>query len=609
MSQEFAEYNLAKGAYASFDAITLKEFIKERLTETSIFTDQNYEGSNLAAITDIFAFAYHILLFYYNQTASESLFDQAELYENMNKIVKAIGYKPTGPRTSIVTFTASADNTLPINTYTIKRYSNVNINGYTYTFTKDATFEKTVSGEESLTDFAENNLVYQGSVIEYPDYTAIGEDNEIITLIFDSTEEQVSFIDFDNIDVYVQDASTGEWSQWEEVDTLFLSNSTDKVFDKRVNENGRYELKFGDNINGKGLQPGDVVSIFYLLSNGEEGVLDQNLLSQASSINQYNSTRFSEIDTYLYEEDLTFLTANLSPSLTLNNPIPSTNISTYEDVSSIKNLAPKLFTAQNRAVTISDYNSFIQKNFSNVLQSFKVVSNDSYLSQYVDYFYKIGLERPNDNTNVLTNQILYADACDFNNVYVFAVPKIGAILNETSPNSIPISQKNAIHSKLQDVKMITNEIVISDPIYMAFDLGVDIITAAPRLLSEIRDNVTLEIEVDPQSRVSKEDTKNLALSIIKDFFKVANNSLGQIIDLSSLTRPILSIEGINSINTNYTYKDKQYTTPGFSFVIWNPQYPEDDITITTQTTPLPYFKFPFLYEESKLSSKVKVISK
>jgi hypothetical protein len=607
MSQEFAEYNLAKGAYASFDAITLKEFIKERLTETSIFTDQNYEGSNLAAITDIFAFAYHILLFYYNQTASESIFDQSELYENMNKIVKAVGYKPTGPRTSAVTFTAAGDDTLPINTYTIKRYSSINFNGFTYTFTKDATFEKTLSGAETLSDFAENNLIYQGTIVEYPDYTAIGEDNEVLTIIFDSTEEDAKFIDFDNIDVYVENASTGEWSQWEEVDSLFLSKSTDKVFDKRVNENGRYELKFGNNINGKRLSPGDIVSVFYLLSDGDIAILDQNLLSQASSITEYRTTKFDTLQDYIYDSDLTFLSPNLSQTISIDNPIQSTLTSTYEDVDSIKSLAPKLFTAQNRAVSITDYNAFIEKKFNNILQSFKVVSNETYLGGYMNYFYDIGLSRPNENTNVLTNQVLYADACDFNNVYIFAVPKVGAILDETTPNAIPVSQKNAIHSQLQDVKMITNEIVISDPIYTAFDFGVDIATNEPRTLSKIRDGVKIEIEIDSQSRISKEAIKNSAITVIKDFFKVSNNSLGQLVDLSILSRTVLSIEGVISISTKYTHNDKVYTVPGFSFVTWNPQYPEEDIAITTQTISLPYFKFPFLFEESNLSLKIDII--
>jgi hypothetical protein len=93
----------------AFDATTLKDFIIQRLNENEKFTDQNYEGSNLAAIIDIIAYSYHVLLFYLNNTASEVDFNQATLYENMNRIVKLIGYKPTGQQTSVVPINAIAE--------------------------------------------------------------------------------------------------------------------------------------------------------------------------------------------------------------------------------------------------------------------------------------------------------------------------------------------------------------------------------------------------------------------------------------------------------------------------------------------------------------------
>ena len=165
MDQNLLEYNLPVNAYATFDAVSLKELIKERLTENSLFTDQNFEGSNLAALADIFAFAYHILIFYYNQTASEALFDQAELYENMNKIVKAIGYKPSGPRTSVLGFTAEGTSDLPVGAYTIKRYSNTVINGATFSFADDVSFDKTVAGNEYLDTLSENALYIKERIL------------------------------------------------------------------------------------------------------------------------------------------------------------------------------------------------------------------------------------------------------------------------------------------------------------------------------------------------------------------------------------------------------------------------------------------------------------
>lgn len=93
---ELTDFTLPKDAYATFDAVSLKALIKERLNANTAFTDQNFEGSNMSALIDVVAYSYHVLLFYLNQTATESMFSEAELYENMNRIVRTLDYKPVG---------------------------------------------------------------------------------------------------------------------------------------------------------------------------------------------------------------------------------------------------------------------------------------------------------------------------------------------------------------------------------------------------------------------------------------------------------------------------------------------------------------------------------
>ena len=104
------EYNLPQNAYANFDATSLKAFMVSQLNNNQTFTDQNYEGSNISTILGILSYYTHVLLFYLNQTSSEGSFSQASIYENMNRIVKLIDYKPTGKQTSLVSvnFVASA---------------------------------------------------------------------------------------------------------------------------------------------------------------------------------------------------------------------------------------------------------------------------------------------------------------------------------------------------------------------------------------------------------------------------------------------------------------------------------------------------------------------
>ena len=48
MSKEnLTDFTLSKKSYASFDALTLKQLLKDRLNEEGVFTDQIFEGSNI----------------------------------------------------------------------------------------------------------------------------------------------------------------------------------------------------------------------------------------------------------------------------------------------------------------------------------------------------------------------------------------------------------------------------------------------------------------------------------------------------------------------------------------------------------------------------------
>ena len=165
MSEKFTEFNLSTDSYAAFDAVSLKNLIKRRLTEKNIFTDHIFEGSNLSSIIDIIAYSYHTLLFYLNRTSSESIFTEAQLYENINRIVKLLNYNPVGYKTSVLTFEAKG-NMVP-GTYTIPRYSLVDIGGIKYSINSDITFTKNTSIEEEIESIGLNHLLYQGTFEEY----------------------------------------------------------------------------------------------------------------------------------------------------------------------------------------------------------------------------------------------------------------------------------------------------------------------------------------------------------------------------------------------------------------------------------------------------------
>ena len=288
-------------------------------------------------------------------------------------------------------------------------------------------------------------------------------------------------------------------------------------------------------------------------------------------------------------------------NLTLSNPVNSTTLTTEETAQQIRENASKSFSSQLRLVTGEDYEFYIKKNLANIVNSIKVVDNKEYINGYIQYFYDICVD-PNKVNRVILNQVNFADACDFNNVNVFAVPKFTLTDDGAYPPFLSNSFKNLIISTTQDRKMISNDVVPRDPIYMAFGLG---ISNAENLSLDIIDNTKLYMVREINNKISKTTLASKAAAIIRKYFLPENNALGQPIKISDMAGELLSIEGIKRI---YTKNESTGTIfNGISFLSYNPQYPESDIEIVNQDTTLPYFKFPYYINNQTVGNNITVI--
>ena len=604
IENEFLDFELPQNAYVAFDAVSLKEYIVNRLNENEKFTDQNFDGSNLAAIIDIIAYSYHVLLFYLNNTAAEANFDQATLYENMNKIVKLIGYKPAGKQTSIVPINTVAAATMPTGNYTIRKYSYFLTDSIQYNFLDDYSFNKTTSGVEKIKTLDDTVVLYQGAIKEYPDYSAQGEDFEVVPIvvknIIDTDAEK--FIADNTIDVHVKEVSSSTYYEYKEVDSLYLSSSNDRVYERRLNENGFYEIKFGNGVFGKKLSEGDIVSVTYIQSDNKAGVISKNTIN-GNKLYVYDSVRQRQIfnDTFSNKDETSFINISNSSFITFNNSQNSTSLAEEETVEQIRLNAPKEFASQLRLVTESDYEAYVEKNLANVVNSVTVVNNDSYINEYIKYFYDICVD-PNKVNRVLINQINFADACDFNNVNVFCVPKFVPTSDGYYPPYLSESFKNLLVDTAGERKMVSNTVVPRDPIYMGFGIGY---TDSPTLSLDILNNSYLYIVRNTKNAINKDTIAARVGAIITAFFEPKNNKLGQQLSFSSLMNDILSIEGVRRAYTKNESTGSTIET--ISFLSFNPVYETSDISIVNQDITLPYFKFPYLYSPFSISSRIKVI--
>jgi hypothetical protein len=525
------------------------------------------------------------------------MFSQTNLYENMNRIVNLVGYKPTGKQTSLLSVDAIASGDLPIGSYKLRKYSYFLIDRIQYTILDDLIFEKTREGTEEIQSINNNLILYQGTVKEYPIYTAEGLDYESFPIVVDNIVDDKKFIAANSISVFVKETETDKWFEYSDTQNLYLSSDSDRIYDLRLNENGHYEIKFGNGIFGKKLREGDDVAVFYLISDGEKGIVSRNSINGKKLFN-YNSQSFLEIYNGVFDTGTVSIDISNKTSLTFTNRLPSSPISDAETVDEIRKNVPILNNANIRLVSERDYDTYLIKEFQNILNSVKTVSNDRYLNEYLRYFYDICVD-PNKTTRVILNNVNFADGCDFNNVNIFGVPKFNIRRDASYPPFLSNSLKNTIIENVSDRKIISHEIIPRDPVYMAFDLGYSL----RRNDLNVRETTKLQLLRSQTNKINRETLKNQVKDIILDFFKPSNNKLGQKLDLSRLTSDILSVEGIEGVRT----VNGNEIFNGVSFISWNPLYEESDVSYVSQTTTLPFFKFPYFFSPESITNKITVI--
>lgn len=587
------DLNIRKDEYVAFDALSLRSFIRGRLNESGLLTDQNYEGSNLTAVTNIISYSFHTLMYYLNQTSTESMFTESQLYENMNRIVKLINYSPVGAQTSTLSFNLSATANLTANTYTIPRYSFIRAGGVVYSFNTDVTFTKSLTGAEYIEAVGNQYLLYQGTYIEYPLYAARGEQNEVIFLIPGNN----IIVDHFNIDVYVKSITTGTWSKWTRTESLYLESSTSNKYEIRINSNKNYEIKFGDDVNGTQLTQGDIVAVYYLQSSGAGGEVGAGIIN-SQPVNLYTTAQFTQISTDVISKDLTLLNDVNILNLQFANTNISTSFTDIESVDSIRANAPSSFKSQFRLVTTDDYDSFVKTSFANIINSVKTVNNNTYVTSHLKYLYNIGLTNPGSDYRVLYNQLAFADASNFNNVYIYVLPKATKLITNSYVNYLTPAQKQLIISTINDKKTLTSEVIVMDPVYKAVTtgLGKDILTLDD--IANSRLVVTLYRNTKTPASVIKDKVK----AVFTNYFNPPDITLGFTVNLPDINGSILGIDGVKSVATRNDTEEVN----GVSLIVYNPSYPTEDIISTTKTFTVEDFQTVYLDNIDDLVNRISI---
>ena len=335
--------------FTDLDFDQIKTSIKSYLRANSNFTDFDFEGSNFSVLIDTLAYNTYITAFNSNMVVNESFLDSATVRENVVSLARNIGYVPRSrtAATAQVSFDVGLNitslNSTPIATIKAGLVCVGDANNTSHVFSTSEDISAPVR-EPSIGTFVasfENILLKEGTFLNKT-FTVDGSLDQ--RFILDNPH-----IDTSTIKVYVKGPSDSSGSvgiEYSLVSNILDVNSVSEIFLVQEVQDERYEIIFGDGIIGKKLENGSVVTVQYIITDGEDG----------NGIGHNNSFSFAG---RIVNAAGGSITLTSTPSVATIEA--STNGSEIESISSIKYYAPRIYSSQYRAVTPRDYEAIIKK--------------------------------------------------------------------------------------------------------------------------------------------------------------------------------------------------------------------------------------------------------
>ena len=314
-----------------FDAIkvNLKNFLQGQVE----FQDYDFEGSSLNILLDILSYNTHYLAYLANMATNELYLDSADIRNNIVSLAKMIGYTPSSPRAPM----ASIDVTLNNATGTSVTMSK----GTVFTTTVDNTSYQYVNNSDiTITPVAgiykfSGVPVYEGTLVTFK-YTVDVNDVDQKFIIPTANADTSTLL------VKVQNSSSDTTTNTYSLASGYNNvTATSKVYFIQEGQDGRYEVYFGDGVNGLALSDGNIVILEYIVTN-------KTVSNGASSFS---------------------LSGNIGgfTNVTISTVSNSQGGSESETNESIRHNAPLNYSAQERAVTTTDYETLVKQIYPNAL--------------------------------------------------------------------------------------------------------------------------------------------------------------------------------------------------------------------------------------------------
>ena len=522
--------------FTSLDFDQIKAQIKDFLRSNSNFSDFDFEGSNFSVLIDTLAYNTYINAFNANLVANESFLDSATIRENVVSLARNIGYVPRSRTAAIATINIGDINLGATNDSTPKFLTlrsglvcvgNVQNTTYRFSIPEEVTSTKVTDiGGTSFAQFETPISVYEGTLLQR-------------VYRVDSSTDQRYIIESPNIDsstlrVYVKGPlDVGLGRKYSMVDNILNINKYSEIYLAQEVQDEKYEILFGDGLFGRKLENASIITARYIVTDGADGNGPANFSFQGS-FTKSDGTLFNPLD-----------------NVTITTVTNASNGAEVEDVSSIKYFAPRLYSAQYRAVTPRDYEAIIGTIFPQT-ESVAVVGGEE------------------------------LDPPQFGKLQISIKPKNGTFVSDFDKSQIKNKLKNyaiaGINSEIVDLKILyveLNSTIYYNPAQVASssDLRTKIISS----LNDYSNNVEinkfggrfkyskLNTLID---RVDNAITSNITKVIIRRDMKALINQFAQY-ELCFGNRFYINPAGFNIKSTGFTVN-------GFSQIAYLTDVPNKD---------------------------------
>src|SRR5210317_2200380 len=318
---------------SELDFDNIKSNLKTFLQNKAEFQDYDFEGSGFAVLLDVLAYNTHYLGFNANMLANEMYLDSADIRKNIVSLAKMLGYTPSSPKAPSAAIDILINNGTGTSITMAKGTTfTTSVDGTSYQFVTNASH--TITPSSGVYRFS-SIPVYEGTLVTFK-YTVDSSDPDQ-RFIIPSANADTSTLKV-TVQNSVSDTTTATYTLATGLKSL---DDTSKVYFLQEGEDGKFEVYFGDGVLGSSLSDGNILILEYIVTNKTES-------NGASSFT---------------------LSGNVGgfTNVTLSTVSSSQGGATAETKESIRYNAPLQYTAQDRAVTSTDYETLVKSIYPNAL--------------------------------------------------------------------------------------------------------------------------------------------------------------------------------------------------------------------------------------------------